>query len=189
MELLIGCGNDWEKSVTIPDIPKEWSGDLITLDFNEECKPHVVHDLNILPYPFDDNMFDEIHAYEVLEHCGTQGDFRFFFNQFEEFSRILKPGGYFVATCPNWDSPWAWGDPGHTRIISSESITFLSQAEYTRQGKSPMTDYRFCYQADFELITRQEQEHNWAFILRAIKEGYEPAERGEILNGYEPESD
>ena len=175
MELLIGCGNDWEKSVTIPDIPKEWSGDLITLDFNEECKPHVVHDLNILPYPFDDNMFDEIHAYEVLEHCGKQGDFRFFFDQFSEFHRILKPGGYFVGSCPNWDSPWAWSDPGHTRIISPQMLTFLVQSEYEKQvGDTAITDYRFCYQADFDPIARTELDHNWAFIMRAIKDGYKP---------------
>jgi len=177
MELLIGCGNNREKKVSLPEIPKEWSGELITLDWDDTCNPKVVHDLNILPYPFDDNMFDEVHAYEVLEHCGTQGDYRFFFNQFTEFHRILKPGGYFVATCPNWDSPWAWGDPGHTRIISRESLTFLIQNEYETQiGKTAMTDYRFCYDADYEAVAFSEQEHNFAFAMRAVKDGYEPAD-------------
>ena len=174
MELLLGCGYDWTKRVTIPGMPEEWSGDLLTLDFNEDCKPHVVHDLNMLPYPFDDDMFDEIHVYEVLEHCGTQGDYRFFFNQFEELHRLLKPGGYLVGTCPNWDGAWAWGDPGHTRVISPESLIFLSQKEYIKQKEGAMTDYRFCYTADFELVTHSEQEHNWAFVMRAIKNGYEP---------------
>lgn len=170
MELLLGCGNDRKKQVTFNQISKEWSKDLITLDIDEYCNPDVLHDLNQLPYPFDDDMFDEIHAYEVLEHCGRQGDWRFFFDQFSELHRIIKPGGWLIGTCPNWDSPWAWGDPGHTRIISPESMTFLSQAEYEKQvGKNPMTDYRFCYQADFECHTMQEQEHNWAFVLKAIK--------------------
>lgn len=170
MELLLGCGKDWTKKVTFPEVPGEWSKDLITLDINEDCNPHVLHDLNQLPYPFDDDMFDEIHAYEVLEHCGTQGDWRFFFDQFSELHRILKPNGYLVGTCPNWDSVWAWGDPGHTRIISQQALTFLSQAEYEAQvGKNAMTDYRFCYQADFEWVAAQEAEHNWGFVLRAIK--------------------
>ena len=166
MELLIGCGNQREKKLTFPDIPSEWSGQLITLDYEESCNPDVLHDLNQLPYPFDDNMFDEIHAYEVLEHCGTQGDYRFFFNQFEEFHRILKPGGWFVATCPMWDSPWAWGDPGHTRIISPNAIAFLSQETYLQIGETAMTDYRFCYEADFELHSMKEETHQWGFVLR-----------------------
>ena len=168
MELLIGCGNDREKKVAFKEIPKEWC-QLVTLDWDEGVNPNVVHDLNNIPYPFDDNMFDEIHAYEVLEHCGTQGDWRFFFNQFHEFWRILKPGGYFIATCPSWDSPWAWGDPGHTRILSPESLIFLSQKEYEQIGKTHMTDYRPWYEADFDLFAKQEQDHNWGFVLRAVK--------------------
>ena len=175
MELLLGCGNNREKKVGLPGLPETWSKDLITLDIDDHCSPDVLHDLNRLPYPFDENMFDEIHAYEVLEHCGAQGDWRFFFNQFDEIHRILKPGGYFIATCPNWDSPWAWGDPGHTRIISPESLVFLVRSEYEVQvGKTAMTDYRGAYEGDFELITRKEMDHNWAFAMRAVKGDYKP---------------
>lgn len=169
-ELLLGCGNDRRKKVTFPEIPDEWSIDLITLDIDETCGAKVIHDLNNLPYPFDDDMFHEIHAYEVLEHCGTQGDYRFFFDQFAELHRILKPGGWLVGTCPMWDSPWAWGDPGHTRIISPESLTFLSQDQYEIQvGNNAMTDYRYCYEADFELYSMKQDNHNWGFVLRAKK--------------------
>lgn len=175
MELLVGCGNNREKKFSLPEMPKAWSGDLITLDWDDTCRPDVVHDLNNLPYPFDDNQFDEIHAYEVLEHCGTQGDYRFFFDQFSEFHRILKPGGYFVGSCPNWDSPWAWGDPGHTRIISPECMIFLVQSEYdTQLGKTAMTDYRFCYEADFHPVAKHEMDHSWVFMMRAVKDGYKP---------------
>lgn len=175
MELLIGCGHSREKKVSIPELPKEWSKDLITLDWNESTEPDVVHDLNILPYPFDHDMFDEIHAYEVLEHVGTQGDFRFFFQQFEEFYRILKPGGWFIGSCPNWDGVWAWSDPGHTRIISPEMMTFLNQRNYEMPPEeSARTDYRFCYQADFELVNMQELDNIWCFAMRAVKGDYKP---------------
>ena len=118
MELLIGCGNSREKRVYDNIIVKpEWN-ELVTLDIDPMCNPDVTHDLDVLPYPFEDNTFDEIHAYEVLEHCGHQGDWIFFFQQFTELWRILKPKGVLVGSCPNWDSPWAWGDPGHRRIIS-----------------------------------------------------------------------
>ena len=169
MELLVGSGNDRKKKVTFKEIPSEWT-ELITLDIDPSTNPDVTHDLNNLPLPFDDDMFDEIHAYEVLEHTGTQGDWIFFFNQFYEFWRILKPGGYLIGTCPMWDCAWAWGDPGHRRIISAESLIFLSQDEYERQvGKNPMTDYRGWWKGDFELTGKQEQNDTFGFVLRAKK--------------------
>lgn len=170
MELLLGCGRERTKRIHFEGVPEQWSKDLITLDFDETVNPDVVHDLNIVPYPFNDDMFDEIHAYECLEHFGKQGDYRAFFQQFEELWRILKPDGWLIGTCPNWDSLWAWGDPGHTRVITPQTLAFLSQDEYTAQvGKNAMTDYRFCYTADFELYSYTEDEHNFGFALRAKK--------------------
>lgn len=168
-ELLIGCGNSREKRVKLDHTPDKWT-ELITLDIDPNCRPSVEHDLTDLPLPFDDNMFDEIHAYEVLEHTGQQGDWRFFFNQFYEFWRIMKPDAYFYATCPPWDSMWAWGDPGHTRIISEGSLVFLSQFEYEAQiGNTAMTDYRFYWEGDFDLIASTEKGGQWGFVLQAKK--------------------
>lgn len=168
MELLIGSGRRHNKWLTNPElgIRPEWD-ELVTLDINPEVEPDVVHDLDVLPYPFDDNTFEEIHAYDVLEHCGRQGDWRFFFDQFAEFWRILVPGGYFCAGCPTWDCVWAWGDPGHTRIISDGTIAFLSQAHIKMQlGKSPMTDYGFYWKRDFEIVSTIEKGDTFAFILQ-----------------------
>jgi SAM-dependent methyltransferase len=171
MELLVGAGNSREKKIGMEGIPQGWS-ELITLDIDEGCSPDVVHDLEDLPLPFDDDMFDEVHAYEVLEHTGAQGDWRFFFNQFYEFWRILKPGGFLVGTCPMWDELWAWGDPGHKRVINNGTLVFLSQKEYQAQvgvGKSTMTDYRDYWDGDFELTAMKEVEGHFAFVLKALK--------------------
>jgi SAM-dependent methyltransferase len=170
MELLIGAGNNREKRIRWTGVPDTFL-QLVTLDVDESLPVDVHHDLNHVPYPFDDDMFDEIHAYEVLEHCGRQGDWRFFFNQFYEFWRILKPGGFFVATVPMWDSPWAWGDPGHARVIPKEALYYLMQKLYEQEvGKTPLQDYRGVWKGDFELFNYKEDEHRFAFILKAIKE-------------------
>lgn len=167
-ELLIGCGSNWSKRMTI-DGSSAFS-DLTTLDYNADHKPDIVADLNILPYPFEDNQFDEIHAYEVLEHTGTQGDYKFFFAQFSEFWRILKPNGHLFAICPTWNSPWAWGDPSHTRTLQPEQLVFLSQSEYQRQvGITPMSDFRNIYKADFETVLADQDPDSFYFILKAIK--------------------
>ena len=76
-ELLIGAGHSREKRIWL----KEYSQfqNLVTLDINPDCKPSVVADLNCwTDLPFKADTFDEIHAYEVLEHVGKQGDWRFF---------------------------------------------------------------------------------------------------------------
>lgn len=172
MELLVGCGNNRDKKITFAEIPEGWI-ELVTLDIDPDTSPSVVHDLENLPLPFDDDMFDEVHAYEVLEHTGQQGDWRFFFNQFYEFWRILKPGGYLIGSCPMWDSKWAWSDPGHKRIISAASLAFLSQKEYKVQvGKTSMTDYRDYWEGDFGLLANQVSEDggNFGFVLQAIKD-------------------
>ena len=108
-ELLIGCGSTRRKNY-FPSGDPNWH-DLTTLDINPDHKPDIVWDLNKIPLPFDDNVFDEIHAYEVLEHTGRQGDHKFFFAQFTDFWRILKSNGYLIASVPFWASPWAWADP------------------------------------------------------------------------------
>lgn len=168
-ELLLGAGTRQDKRITWPEVPSTWTN-LVTLDVMPSNKPDVLHDLDVLPYPFADNEFDEIHAYEILEHCGRQGDWRFFFAQFSEFYRILKPGGYFAGSCPMWDQIWAWSDPGHTRIVSSASLMFLSQQFYVDQvGKTAATDYRDVYKADFETLSCKEQGTQYYFVLQARK--------------------
>lgn len=167
-ELLIGCGADKRKKIHTPD-KSEWNN-LITLDINPHHNPDYVWDLNKMPLPFPDNTFDEIHAYEVLEHVGTQGDYKFFFRQFTEFHRILKHKGKLFATVPTPNSVWAWGDPSHTRIFPKEWLTFLRQKTYEEQvGKTSISDFRWCYKVDFEIALCQEQNDTLYFILEANK--------------------
>jgi SAM-dependent methyltransferase len=167
-ELLIGCGNNRNKRLSAAGETAEWSN-LTTLDIDPSCNPDVVHDLTVLPLPFKDGEFDEIHAYECLEHTGQQGDWKFFFAQFYEFWRILKHGGILCATVPMWDSPWAWGDPGHTRCIPKESLIFLNQQEYVQVGETSITDYRPVWKGDFESLAIKEGEHQFGFVLGARK--------------------
>ncbi len=168
MEILLGCGSSRVKKLAWPG-REDWSG-LVTLDFADTHKPDVVHDIASLPLPFADDSADEIHAYEVMEHVGQQGDWRFFFDQWTDIWRVLKHGGRFFGTSPHHSSPWAWGDPGHTRIVGAEQLTYLSQPNYAQVGITPMTDYRFCYRADFDLKhSSVNAAGQYEYVLEAMK--------------------
>ena len=76
-ELILGSGNLKHKRIKTNG-STEYSNP-VTLDISPECKPDVVWNLDVLPLPFKNEEFDEIHAYEVLEHISLQGDWRHFF--------------------------------------------------------------------------------------------------------------
>lgn len=166
-ELLVGCGNSRRKKLSFGEFV--WSG-LVTIDHDPNCGADFVHDLDVTPWPFEDNQFDEAHAYCVIEHLGSQGDYRSFFALFAELYRILKPGGHFFAIVPSIKSRWLWGDPSHTRAISSECLVFLSQREYREQvGVTPMTDFRWLWQGDFEVVSAKDDGEDFKFVLEARK--------------------
>lgn len=191
-ELLIGCGHARDKRMA-PDRGIAGWHDLITLDHNSECKPDLLGNLDYTgkfpiqdwnergaplidhatSYPYlKDEMFDEVHAYEVLEHLGSQGDDRAFFSHFSEIWRILKPDGFLCATVPSRYSPWLWGDPSHRRLINEESLSFLDQDNYAQLDgakPTPMSDFRRLYRADFRIVQRQDNHKQFFFILQAVK--------------------
>jgi hypothetical protein len=169
-ELLIGCGNRREKRLWLIGYGEDsqWSN-LTTLDMDADCNPDVVHNLKDLPLPFGDNYFDEIHAYDVLEHCWQLGDYKAFFAMFTEFWRILKPNGRFYGIVPSLTSEWLWGDPGHSCTITPNSLCYLSQKTYDQVGITRITDYRSIYKVDFERLSIRVDDDFW-FVLKAIKE-------------------
>lgn len=52
--------------------------------------------------PFKDNSFDKVYFIEVIEHL-TEKDYQFLL---EEIYRVLKEGGSFFITTPNYRSHW-----------------------------------------------------------------------------------
>lgn len=176
-ELLLGCGRSRDKRLDPGGALREWQS-LTTLDNNRDVKPDVIFDLDSsLKWPFDPNTFDEVHAYEVLEHVGAQGSERAFFHHFLEIWKILKPGGFLCATCPSRFSEWLWGDPGHTRAILPASLHFLHQPFYAQcDGPHPTeaSDYRSVWKGDFDIIRSTDDHTHHSFILRCVKPARKP---------------
>lgn len=94
----------------------------------------LVHDLNKFPYPFKDNTFDEVCAFDVLEHLDDH------IAVVKEIHRILKPGGKLRLMVPHWNSNGPTFDPTHKH--SYGHTTF----EYFCKGYRPEFHYYFDFQ-------------------------------------------
>lgn len=185
-ELLLGCGFARQKLLGAPGTNLQWQN-LVTLDINAKCDPDIICDLNApiwsgatirkpelfetYEWKFKQNIFQEVHAYEVLEHLGQQGDAESFFATFRNIHHVLVAGGFLFATCPSRYSAWAWGDPSHRRIISQESLVFLSQdiIASNRQANTAMSDFSDLWDLDFKIIASSDNHQTHTFCLQAIK--------------------
>lgn len=68
----------------------------------------VMWDLDVLPWPWEDNSFDEIQAIAVFEHLSIT-----LIDSLDECWRILKPKGRLVVKYPLWNTPTCHDDPTH----------------------------------------------------------------------------
>jgi SAM-dependent methyltransferase len=79
----------------------------INIDWNREVEPDVVHDLNKLPYPFENNSFDLIEVSHVLEHLDTP------FLVMKELHRLLKPDGKLIIKVPHFSRGFTHAEHTH----------------------------------------------------------------------------
>ncbi len=164
--LIIGCGRD-HRRILIPDDDTSEVA-ITTLDMNPEIDADIVWDLEQHPLPFFNEQYDELHAYDVLEHIGRQGDWKGFFTEFAEYWRILKPGGTFHITVPTGE--YRFCDPGHTRFFNDIHFTFLSQKCYEHNISigSQQTDYRWFWKRDFDVAYIEQNPDKLCVVLRKV---------------------
>jgi SAM-dependent methyltransferase len=77
----------------------------------------VIWDLEKVPWPFKDNMFDMVNASHILEHLSDT------VKTFDEIHRITKKGGRVIIRVPHFSSRVAWGDPSHKKAFSLKAFT------------------------------------------------------------------
>jgi len=81
--------------------------DYINVDWNKDDKPDVIHDLNSLPYPFEESSVDLIEADHVLEHLDKPLEIM------KELHRILKPGGKLKIKVPHFSRGFTHAEHRH----------------------------------------------------------------------------
>lgn len=92
----------------------------------------VAWDLEKYPWPWQDNEWDEIRAYDVFEHMSA--DINIWLS---ELHRILKNGGTLTLRLPSWDNPLSYRDPTHKKVFHEETFDYFdpNKALYREFGR------------------------------------------------------
>lgn len=100
----------------------------VGLDISADTDADVVHDLNVLPWPLEDDGFDQILLQDVIEHLDD------LYGVFAELHRVARPGARVHLRTPHFSSALAYSDPTHVHYLSAAAIRGLAQpgfAHYT----------------------------------------------------------
>ena len=89
------------------------------MDRTALTKPDVVHDLNIRPWPFADNYFQQVFAFDVIEHLDDV------VGAMEEVHRVCRDGATVEITVPHFSSANAFTDPTHRHFFSRFSFDYF----------------------------------------------------------------
>ena len=119
----------------------------------------VAHDLNVTPWPWGDDSFDEIQAISVFEHLKLT-----LIESCDECHRILKPGGLLIVKYPLASGLTAYADPTH-RWQWGEGVTDYVDPR-TRAGR----EYDYYTPRKWEIVDRGViKGRNVKVVMRPVK--------------------
>lgn len=111
----------------------------IGIDINPRSDADVVHDLNVTPYPFASNYFDEIWCDNVLEHLDNV------VKVMSELHRIAKQSSKVTIIVPFYAHRQANTDPTHMHFFGTHSFDYFTAG-------NAYADFRYAA-IQFELLS------------------------------------
>lgn len=145
-KLNLGCGNDIRDSYVNLDV-----ADLNGVD--------VVHDLNVLPLPFNNDVFTEVLCMDVFEHVE-------YIPLLKECHRILQPGGSLIVEVPHFSSNNNFVDPTHRNRFSVKTFNFFAENTFERKQRPYYFDFSFSEVTEKKLVFIRANSMPWNWFIQ-----------------------
>ena len=129
----------------------------VRVDINPGTSPDVLHDLNKIPWPLDDDAFDLIYCTDIIEHLTDV------VKTMEEIHRVARTGARVFITTPHFSCANAYTDPTHRHRLGFFSFDYFTGQNqwdfYTKVGfKKMKADLIFYPKLKNKLIRRIAQK-------------------------------
>jgi predicted SAM-dependent methyltransferase len=95
------------------------------VDVEKKCNPDEVINLEETPWPYDDNFFEQIYAYNILEHLGNTP--QIFTNVMKEMYRVSQHGAIWNIQVPHHRCDLYWDDYTHVRVLTPKTFRMFDQ--------------------------------------------------------------
>ena len=164
MKLNLGCGNDILEGYINHDLVKH--RDDINYAFDLEDKDwylqlgQIVKGLDDLPVEVNIDLFDEIRAFDVLEHLNDPINFM------DNCWELLKKDGILNIKVCGWQNPNFHVDPTHKHAYDIKSFDYFDPSTQLGQDYGYYTDKRWQIQDGYPKYDRRK---NVIIKLKPIK--------------------
>jgi len=128
MKLYFGCG-------------KHSVEGFLGVDRIKTEKSDIVHDMEVFPYPFEDNSVDEMILFNILEHLSNT------IKVMEELWRICRNGARLNISVPYFNSAGAFQDPTHKTFFTENTFDY-----FTESGITPLSHFNYYTKARFKIL-------------------------------------
>lgn len=145
-KLNLGCGKDIKSGY-------------INVDIDDKHNPDVVHDLNVMPWPWEDNSIEQIMALDILEHVDD------LVKIMDEMQRVIQPEGVLYIRGPSPD--FIWDDVTHKRAFKLMSFDHFDRS--TRFGQK----YQYGNDPGWKIASKSQNVSIIMFTLIAQLEEFE----------------
>jgi SAM-dependent methyltransferase len=99
---------------------RKYHPEAVNVDLVAETRPDLVHDLNRLPWPLPADRFQEVWAYDVLEHLDD------LIQVMEEIHRVCRHGALVKVTVPHFSCANAFTDITHRHYFGRFSFDYFT---------------------------------------------------------------